>query len=100
MSDTPRDTQFVGFARLLIPEIDEQIGAVTEWSMEHDIDDQARIAQELVSRWQTLLAQRAYDLVIHALKSLSMDPIAIGEIPNIPDMAIWPEDNSERNKQS
>lgn len=91
MTTNPRDTQFLGFAQLLIPEIDEVIGAVTEWGVEHDIDDEAKVAQELYSRWRTLIAQRAYDLACHVATTTLT--VAHGDMSKIPDLTQWPEES-------
>src|SRR5690242_10842919 len=64
-----RDTQFAGFAALLAEEIDEQFGAVLRWAEKRGTVDQAEIARELSSRWGTLIARRASDLVTHAIEN-------------------------------
>lgn len=85
-----RDTQFVGFANLLMQEIDEQVGIVTKWGIEHDIDDETKIGKELYSRWQSVIARRAYDLVQHTLNYGGNEIEVIPE--GIPDMHKWPHD--------
>jgi hypothetical protein len=84
MDNNERDTHFQGFAKLLIPELDEQVGAVTEWGLEHDASEK-EIAQELASRWNTLIAQRAYDLASFAVYK-SMRGCSLAQIP---DIAEW-----------
>lgn len=103
MNENARDTQFMNFARLLIPEIDKQIGAVTDWAMKHDIDDKEQIAQELYSRWQTTIAQHAYDFACHVACQLRTNDILmmdsglrspgqiISEIEDL-DLTVWSED--------
>ena len=89
-----RDTHFQNFAKLLVQEIDEQVGAVTAWAVEHDIDDVAKIGQELYTRWQTLIAQRAYDLMYHARlhTGYGMDLLDINGwiAEDVPDLTEWP----------
>jgi hypothetical protein len=86
-----RDTHFQGFANLLMQEIDEQVGTVTKWGLEHDIDSQEKIGQELSSRWQTVIAQRAYDLAYHVLDNIweVHNPEVLLE--RTPDLTEWPE---------
>lgn len=91
MSESARDTQFKGFANLLMQEIDEQVGAVTQWGVEHDIDDQAKIGQELASRWQTVIARRAYDLVQHTLNHAPMTEY-YADVEDIPDLTELPKE--------
>lgn len=91
-----RDTHFAGFAQLLMQEIDEQVGAVTTWGLEQDIEDEARIGQELVSRWRTLIARRVYDLVHEACENISSAQVdgrlsVEGMMGAISDMTEWPE---------
>lgn len=90
MSENARDTQFQGFANLLMREIDEQVGAVTQWGVEHNIDDQEKIGQELYSRWQTVIARRAYDLACHVATHTMVS--ARGDMDKIPDMAELPKE--------
>jgi hypothetical protein len=96
-----RDTHFRGFAHLLMQEIDEQIGAVTEWGIEHEIDSQEKIGLELYSRWRTVIARRAYDLVFHTIMNIDpyhLDALSTEEIPaRIPDMTEWPVEPTEGN---
>lgn len=87
MNENERDTLFQGFAKLLTQEIDEQVGTVIKWELEHDIDSQEKIGQELYSRWQTVIAQRAYDLVMHTLMKVDLPEY----INDIPDLTEWPE---------
>jgi hypothetical protein len=98
-----RDSHFAGFARLLIPELDAQVGAVTTWAMEQGVDDEQKIAQELAARWRLLLARRAYDLVEHALKEAEERDLFADDlygrfrlstgakISEIPDMGALPD---------
>jgi hypothetical protein len=114
MEPSRRDTQFQDFANLLMQEIDEQVGEVVQRGMEHDAGEM-KVGQELASRWQTVIARRAYDLVWHALESCLISERAyslvrhyypLGNIEaseverhfdreellqDIPDMTEWPE---------
>ena len=83
MSSNPRDTQFTGFADLLLKEMLNQREG--RW-IDFNEDDK---------EYAVIVAQRAYDLVEHAI--LSMSPIAFQSyeydeiIHSIPDMTEWPE---------
>lgn len=61
MSNTDRDTQFLGFAGKVIEEMmvdhDKNL-VVFDW----DLEEQSRLA--------TILARRAYDLVVHACEAV------------------------------
>ena len=91
-----RDTHFAGFAKLLIQEIDEQVGAVTKWGLERNASEK-EIARELYSRWTTLIAQRAYDLAYHFIENNYQHRGTFrGEIrasvQMLPDLTAWPEE--------
>ena len=99
-----RDTQFAHFAALLIPEIDEQIGAVTEWALEHDIDNEKKVGHELATRWLQVISRRAYDFACHIASQVSewngAEMEVHGRTPQevvdeMADMHQWPE---EKNK--
>lgn len=97
-----RDTHFAGFAQMLIQEIDEQVGAVTAWGIEHAIDDEVKVGQELASRWRTLIARRAFDLVTHAFNDffgdgrVELTESVKGEgalfAASTPDLTEWPKE--------
>lgn len=99
-----RETQFAYFAALLMQEIDEHIGAVTEWALKHDINDEKPIGRELASRWKKTIASRAYDLVQHTVgHSLEYLHECGHELSggmntriaaSIPDMTAWPEETN------
>lgn len=89
-NNTPRDTQFQNFAKLLLEEV-------------HD-----PIADSWREDTQEVIARRAYDLVAHILKSA--DPVDLdtsGEylppddqevarrIANMPDMTEWPAESEK-----
>lgn len=101
MSDNPHDTQFAGFAKLLLKEIDDAIGETAKRVKETEILNETELAHEL----GTILAQRAYDLVCYTVRSQAQgieilcrdDPEYIRErVEVIPDMDKWP-DNDGKN---
>lgn len=73
-AENPRDTQFIGFAKLLMKDLDA-VSTTTYASL-----DKAREAYELA------IARRAYDLVGHTL-----DSVIDTYTPSIPDMTEWPD---------
>jgi len=64
---TARNERFIHFARMLLLEIDKQIGEVADWRERNAIDDEETIKQELASRLQNVVARRTYDLVQHTV---------------------------------
>ncbi len=98
-----RDTQFQGFAKLLQQEI---------WNTELSIVPMmtggyptSQVAKELTDAVQTLIAQRAYDLVYHALyyNDTGYWPDLVQKNPDhykrqitkatneVPDLTQWPD---------
>lgn len=89
MSDNTRDTQFQGFAKALIHDLND-VSTTTYASY-----DEAKKAYELT------IARRAYDLVAHACENISDNQIKSGVFfhPNamvrdIPDMSELPKESS------
>lgn len=81
---SPRDTQFAGFAKLLMQElIQADTGNI------HTGDDGA-----LSRTWEALIARRAYDLVTHTVLSLgpaNLDVLTADEcVQRVPDLAELP----------
>lgn len=74
-SDNARDTQFVGFARLLIDEL-----------FAHPVPNGYRSAEET----RTLITQRAYDLACHVATHTTLR--AHGDMSKIPDLTTWIEE--------
>lgn len=85
MSENVRDAQFAGFAEKLLGELlSKRDGMldVSDWWKE-----QARLA----------IAQRAYDLVEHAIGCVEMDPggaTTTQLVGGIPDLTEWPEEEA------
>ncbi|HYU75838.1 MAG TPA: hypothetical protein VEL31_24455, partial [Ktedonobacteraceae bacterium] len=85
-----RDTQFQGFAKLLQQEI---------WDTECSIvpmlisNPTGQVAKELTEAIQTLITQRAYDLVWHTIEySGEIDDLLLADaVSTIPDLTQWPE---------
>lgn len=77
MSINPRDTQFAGFATLLLEQLLNIDGVHVESSYGE--------AHEL---WKPIIAQRAYDLVAHAVN----ETIGISKIDHVPDLTEWPKE--------
>jgi hypothetical protein len=92
MATIPRDTQFKGFAKLLSKELDWQVGEVTMWAIEHDINDEAMIEKELASRWQATIARRVYDFACHVSTHTILS--AHGDMSKIPDLTALPEESN------
>ena len=86
MSDNTRDTQFKGFAKSLIRELDV-VSTTTYASF-----DKAQEAYELV------IVRRAYDLVKHTIKNtdiVDLDRLTLDEhVERIPDMIELPKESS------
>lgn len=80
-----RETQFAGFAKLLV---DNLFNRGRVW-----VDDAHR------ERWETTIAECAYDLVGHTLSSVApidLDRLSIEElVAKIPDLTMWPEDSPD-----
>jgi len=78
-----RDTQFLGFAKLLLDEIMSNNEVWYDTSDEHFRED-----------WQRLIAQRAYDFLVSSHYHTAM--LATWEeskerVALVPDMTAWPE---------
>lgn len=78
-----RDTHFFEFAKLLVAELEQQ-GFITPVHGAYPY---------------TLIARRAYDLVMHAHKSVRTGRMQLasikGQTDHTPDMTAWPDDISE-----
>jgi len=83
---SPRDTQFAGFAALLLKEMwPELLGLFSnEPANEDDI-----IVEKAVEQ---MIARRTYDLLKHGMKYLHD---WMPDISDIPDMTAWPKDGEE-----
>lgn len=88
MSENPRDTQFKGFASLIL-------GEMLQASKTYSglIDSESSTWQEAM---QQIIARRAYDLIEHTI--CSENPIAhqcMSEdeiVASIPDLTEWPKE--------
>lgn len=86
---SPRNTQFAGFAKLVVDDLMNVELAFAGFTI-----DAPR--KEYREEWEKIVAQRAYDLVCHTIWNIK--PINLDrELPDdhvllIPDMTIWPED--------
>lgn len=82
---TDRDTQFQGFARLLLADLnkalDEQFGLRLYFK-----PDVRQVAEGLITR-------RAYDLVVHALNTCPLEAFEImgNGVDYVPDLTEWRE---------
>jgi hypothetical protein len=86
-----RDTHFAGFAKLLLAELDNEVGSITSICIESDTEfNETEFTQKMVQ----IIARRAYDLITHALvaDALRWPPLATITIEDIPDMTEWPKD--------
>jgi hypothetical protein len=79
-----RDTHFVGFARLLMKDLLWDSGG---FSFNVPVG-------EAIEKCKVVIAQRAYDLVEHALENTSLYDLDSYEeqIKPIPDMTEWPKE--------
>lgn len=89
MSTNPRETQFVGFAKLLYEDFLRQAEdeASTQDIYMPDYPDKWRVIVEQI------IAERAYDLVVHVLgcgipQWMPLEEVSISQIP---DLTQWPE---------
>ena len=99
MSNSSRDTQFQGFAKLLF----EQTMATSALDM---VDAERFWGDTHIAELKLLLAQRAYDLALHVLQevgSLHVNRVYSKEelleylkdkLTDVPDMTTWPERES------
>lgn len=98
MQEVPaRDTQFAGFAKLLLSEMLTQ----TQWNgMDFNSDD-----TEEVEKYSAIIARRAYDLSLHVMSHLTeLEPhriiltdeeqqaYLIETLDGVPDLTHWPEE--------
>ncbi len=98
MTDNERDTQFLDFAKLLQQEI---------WDTECSIvpmlisNPTGQVAKELTEALQTLIAQRAYDLVWHTIEySGEIDDLLLADaVSTIPDLTQWPTTDSSPDSE-
>lgn len=74
-----RDTQFMGFAKLLVTEIINQVPA-TIYPLEIDISD----------KLEKLLARRAYDFARHVLDPMGWRGLSEAILKDTPDLTAWP----------
>ena len=89
----PRDTQFQGWAKLLL---DELLG---DWEFGY-IDVSRRREPQECAEMETIMARRAYDLVEHVIGNIVPDDLlertdkkSIAEVAcSIPDMTQWPKE--------
>lgn len=83
MSTNERDTHFAGFAKLLWHEVRKTSFDSPGFSE----------YQQLERYLQLLIAQRAYDLVEHALRTCPLEAFEImGDgVQYVPDLTKWPE---------
>lgn len=89
MSENPRDTQFAGFAALVLKEIDDAIGRQTKEALEHGLSgkDEKRFANEL----GVIIARRAYDLALHVVnETIGIGNTAKDFVSSISDPAELP----------
>lgn len=89
MSD--RDTQFQGFAKLLVEELLRDAPA----------EPPAGLKGQLVADWEEKIAHRAYDLVEHACAAIDHEQAILGVsldpdvmLREVPDLSQWPETNT------
>ena len=83
MTENTRDTQFLGFAHLLLEQMlrsdDAYIDETNGYWQEH---------------WETIIAQRAYDLACHVSTETIL--VAHGDMNKITDLIAWPPTEEAR----
>lgn len=96
MTNTPRDTQFAGFAALLFKEMDAEIERERQ-RVKNTLRYDKQEEQEFFNRLRVMMTRHAYDLVSHALCTLN--PIAFQSskdedeiVVQVPDLTAWPEE--------
>ncbi len=90
-----RDTQFAGFAKLLLTEIDTVIGNGAMFMADHEMSE-----KEFAQHLGLLIAQRAYDLVEHTIEAMQpyiYDEKIAGQesVKDVPDLTEWPKEQKE-----
>ena len=80
-----RDTKYLGFAELLVLQLDGLSVRYKDWPDWRELDRQMKLA----------IAQRTYDLLFHAVKSTlpyeRTDRVIEYIVSHIPDLTEWPE---------
>jgi hypothetical protein len=98
MSDNARDTQFAGFAKLLLKELLDDI--LDDYGFIGGRENYADLNHDL-SICEGIIARRAYDLACHAVGHVSEWNAAEMEVgfktaqdivSDIPDMIEWPDE--------
>lgn len=89
MTETDRDTRFIGFATL-------QLNELVQRHLD-DIPRTYRFWEQMKEEIEILLAQRAYDLVMHTIGSLdayAYDTAVSSSalIENVPDLVVLPSE--------
>lgn len=84
MSDNARDTQFQGFAKLLLKEL------VDDMLDEYGFMDREQYESGELASAEEIIAQHAYDLVKYAFEKAIDDHDAEIAITDVPDMTEWP----------
>ena len=92
---TERDTHFLGFAKLLVPKILQEVAPYTDGASLYCDECVAYLHPDL----ERLIAQRAYDLAVHIVEKLDASPLVtfsdrIGYhelfVNEVPDLTSWP----------
>lgn len=84
MSNTPRATQFTGFAHALLLEMLAQRQG--EW-IDFNSGDPSEIEE-----YSAIIARRAYDLVVHTIAHSTTDFDWPTQVTDIPDMTEFPKE--------
>ncbi len=94
---TPRETQFAGFAKLLVDQMLALPGVVVESAYEY-----------APAEWEKIIAQRAFLLAIHVvqftsernLKMMHAGMLSAAQcVDQIPDMVDWPKEDEEEHNE-
>jgi hypothetical protein len=89
MDNKERDTHFLGFARLQMPELDSLFASLYQAYATGNHDKRDEYSQRI----QTRLAQSAYDLAQYVRNDLYSRSYEIDfpSVNDIPDLTEWPD---------
>ena len=88
-----RDTHFQGFAKLLLEELKPDLALLFVALGEKQIQREKFSVEQAESIIQTVIARRAFDLVVHALDTCPLEAFEImgNGVDYVPDLTAWTE---------
>lgn len=90
MNEQERSTHFQGYAKLLLPELDSLFILLYQAYATGEMAKRDEYSQRI----QTLLAERGYDLVRHALDTcpdIEFEAQGGAAVYAVPDLTVWPK---------